>query len=81
LEPKEVLYMIEQPWPVILKDCKEEELDNWKKEKEYYEKNGYLIFADESISTLEDISIVKVINDGNFEKFTLIFSHLHMESM
>ncbi|KAL9648674.1 hypothetical protein ABK040_016302 [Willaertia magna] len=51
-----IFYMLEQPFPVELITNNDSE---WKKVKEIYEKEGILIFADESISRKESISLMK----------------------
>eukprot|EP01027_Heterolobosea_sp_BB2_P009010 GEZU01013345.1.p1 GENE.GEZU01013345.1~~GEZU01013345.1.p1 ORF type:complete len:346 (-),score=86.29 GEZU01013345.1:19-981(-) len=56
------LYMIEQPFPVDFKytvQGDETERQKWLKVKEAYEREGMLLFADESVSTYKDVELLK----------------------
>ena len=62
LKYKEFIYMIEQPFPVNIKDCKN--INEWEKLKILCEKNNILIFADESINNFSSIEPLKNIISG-----------------
>lgn len=54
-------YMLEQPFPLVVPA---EEMPRWKQVKEAYEKEGFLIYGDESISNEESIPKFKDIVSG-----------------
>ena len=60
---KERIYMIEQPFPMNFNDIKEK-INDWENIKILSEKNNLLIYADESISTVDTIEKYKNIISG-----------------
>ncbi len=64
LKYKEKIYMIEQPFPINITKQSKEEIEKWIKVKELCEENNILIFADESISTINTIEPISKIVSG-----------------
>ena len=54
-------YMLEQPFPLVVP---EEDREGWKKVKDAYAKEGFIIYGDESISNAESILKFKDIVTG-----------------
>ena len=55
------IYMIEQPFPVVIDASEEEE---WKEIKDCVEREGSLVFADESMSDASDVDKLKPFVHG-----------------
>lgn len=58
---KHLISMVEQPFPAHLK---EEEFEQWKQIKEEFAAAGFVIYADESVSTSADVIALKDICHG-----------------
>jgi len=52
---KECIYMLEQPFPLEFTEFAENEKQKWRQVKKAYEQLGIYIYADESVSTENDI--------------------------
>jgi len=58
---KDIIYMVEQPFPVIIE---KDEHQKWVSVKQMYENAGILIYADESVGTSADVQNLKDLAHG-----------------
>lgn len=56
--------MLEQPFPANLRALSSEEIENWKDVKKACTEAGVVIYADESCSVADDVSLLTTVAHG-----------------